>query len=219
MKQITVPYISITDQSVLIEVSRSLDSQDRHLIGEISWSAWSYKPEVAFSIAHNDQSIFLKYYVAERETKTVYTEINDPVYKDSCVEFFISFNHGNSYYNLEFNSRGVCLAGYGTSREQRELLPVEVVQRIKSFAISHPDHGDEKTTWELCLQIPVSVFCFDQLPELSSREVTANFYKCGDDLARPHFLAWNKIDSDEPNFHLSEYFGNLTFASNTNPLK
>jgi hypothetical protein len=218
MKQITVPYLSLADQFDMIELSRSLDSKDRHVIAEISWPSWSYKPEVRFSIAHNDQSIFLKYYVSERETKTVYTEINDPVYKDSCVEFFISFNQGNSYYNLEFNSKGVCLAGYGVNREERELLPVEVVELIKCFPICHPVYGDETTRWELCLHIPVGVFCYDQLPELSSKEASANFYKCGDDLALPHFLSWNQIDSDEPNFHLPEYFGKLTFASTTNPL-
>ena len=37
----------------------------------------------------------------------------------------------------------------------------------------------------------------------------ANFYKCGDDTAQPHYIAWNAVDHPTPNFHLPQYFGEL----------
>ena len=219
MKQLLVPNIFHPDDHVdLSQISRKLDSQNRHAIDVVPWSAWSYKPDVAFSIAHRDQSIFLKYYVTEKETKTAYSQTNDPVYIDSCVEFFVSFNNGAAYYNLEFNSKGVCLAGYGVGREERELLPVELIEQIERLSVNHPVIGNQNNKWELCLCIPIEVFCYDQLDALTGKTVNANFYKCGDGLAHPHFLAWNPIISNEPNFHMPEYFGELTFAPNTNTL-
>ena len=42
-------------------------------------------------------------------------------------------------------------------------------------------------------------------------EIIANFYKCGDKLQTPHFLSWNPIDLEKPNFHCPEFFGMLRF--------
>lgn len=39
----------------------------------------------------------------------------------------------------------------------------------------------------------------------------ANFYKCGDKLQTPHFLSWNPINLEKPNFHCPEFFGTLNF--------
>jgi hypothetical protein len=46
---------------------------------------------------------------------------------------------------------------------------------------------------------------------LKGKTCRANFYKCGDDLPEPHFLSWNNIIADKPDFHLPQYFGTLTF--------
>ena len=39
--------------------------------------------------------------------------------------------------------------------------------------------------------------------------VRANFYKCGDKTAHPHFLSWNPVVSSKPDFHRPECFGEL----------
>ena len=217
MKQLQVPYISMQENPAdLIQISNLLDSQKPENIEIAPWPQYSYKPEVSFSIGHNGYSIFIKYYVSEKETKAVYTKINEPVYLDSCVEFFIDFNKGPAYYNFEFNSNGVCLAGFGSEREDRKILPEAVVSQIECLTTSHPSSDDKNNYWELCLAIPISVFCYDEVIDLKGRSFKANFYKCGDDLTEPHFLVWNKIISKEPNFHVPEYFGKLTFASTPN---
>ncbi|WP_091380560.1 carbohydrate-binding family 9-like protein [Mucilaginibacter mallensis] len=30
-------------------------------------------------------------------------------------------------------------------------------------------------------------------------------------MPQPHFLAWNNIESEHPNFHLSDFFGKALF--------
>ena len=214
MKQLQIPYLSLPRKSFGVhEISKLLDLQTAENINVLPWPLYNYQPDASFAIAHDGQTIFLKYYVTEKETKTVYTEINDPVYRDSCVEFFINFDNAPSYYNLEFNSNGVCLAGYGSGRENRKMLTAAVISQIKCFTHSGPSSDTIGNYWELCLAIPISVFCFDELSDLTGKSFKANFYKCGDDLAEPHFLVWNNIVSKEPDFHVPEYFGELTFGS------
>lgn len=212
MKQLDVPYLKLPGNSdQLSESSELLDALSPEKIDVVPWPGHPYQPEVSFAVAHNVEAIFLKYYVSEKETKTVYTEINDPVYRDSCVEFFISLDQGITYYNLEFNSNGVCLAGYGSGRENRKLLPATIIARIESS--THRNPTPDGCYWELSLKVPASVFCFHDLQDLTGKTLWGNFYKCGDDLADPHFVAWNTITSEEPDFHLPEYFGKLTFSS------
>lgn len=212
MKQLQVPFLANLDSLLhLSEISALLNQQKREKIDELPWAQYPYKPEVAFSIAHNGSSIFLKYYVTEIETKAVYTEINQPVYRDSCVEFFIAFDNEREYYNLEFNSIGTCTAGYGSGKEGRSLLPANVISKI-SFETFSRLADDQNNYWELCLSIPTTVFCHHHISDFEGLVCKGNFYKCGDDLAQPHFLAWNNIKSEEPNFHLPEFFGGITLS-------
>jgi len=64
--------------------------------------------------------------------------------------------------------------------------------------------------WELVVEIPVSVFngVVDVLDGVNAK---GNFFKCGDLLPQPHYLSWNMIDSTVPDFHLSQFFGDLFF--------
>ena len=38
-----------------------------------------------------------------------------------------------------------------------------------------------------------------------------NFYKCGDKQVEPHYLSWNPVLTDNPDFHRPEYFGKVIF--------
>jgi len=46
---------------------------------------------------------------------------------------------------------------------------------------------------------------------LTGRRVKANFYKCGDNMKTPHYLSWNPIGTERPNFHTPDYFGTIVF--------
>ncbi len=56
----------------------------------LNWEEFSYQPKVYFRIGHISNEIWLKYYVEEKHIRAVETRTNGEVYKDSCVEFFIS---------------------------------------------------------------------------------------------------------------------------------
>lgn len=194
---------------------RKCNSSDLTSFSPIDNDNWGYKcdSKVEFDIKHDENNIYLFYKVNERNTKAVYKEINEAVWNDSCVEFFISFDD-EKYYNLEFNCIGNVLGEYGADKAKRERLSPELLKRI----ITLPSLGrnkieiiDRPTEWTLDIVIPKEIFCFDQIETFNNITAKGNFYKCGDEQIVPHFLSWNPIGSKEPNFHLPEYFGSIEF--------
>lgn len=180
-------------------------------IDNLLWSNNGYFPRVTFSMAYTDHSILLKYFVKEKYPVANCTQINDLVYKDSCVEFFLSFDNGTNYYNLEFNCIGTAYGAYGKVKPDRTLLPAIVLAQIKSFIQINIADKEGFTQWEITLDIPFDIFIYDNIASLEGIECKANFYKCGDETPEPHYLSWNNILSTEPNFHLPEFFGTVKF--------
>ena len=175
------------------------------------WQPVGDKPEVSFCISYGDDAIYLKFNVKEKYFKATYQQTNDPVYKDSCVEFFIGFDDDHTYYNFEFNALGTTLVGYGIPGN-REHLPVTLINNIKTFAGSKTvSDSSLPFEWELSMAIPFNLFYKHSISTLKGKTCKANFYKCGDDLPEPHFLCWNNIIAGKPNFHLPEFFGALIF--------
>jgi hypothetical protein len=87
-----------------------------------------------------------------------------------------------------------------------------LVNQVKTFSTIHCEQG-KGFYWELTMIIPFSIFTHDSLTNLINTKCRANFYKCGDLLPDPHFIAWSDIKSEKPNFHLPDYFGLLQFES------
>ncbi|WP_162054560.1 carbohydrate-binding family 9-like protein [Pontibacter pamirensis] len=215
MKQIRVPHTAAIDKhSSLTDISDFLDTLEKNAVGHHLWPVSATKPEVTFAIAHHSDCLFLKYYVSESALRAVCLKPNEPVYQDSCVEFFVAFDKDKYYYNLEFNCLGTCLLGYGNGRNDRQLLPVDVITQIKHLAVIQSASSTlvfPSYTWQLTLMIPIGVFTNHRYSSLQGVKSRTNFYKCGDELPEPHFLAWSEIDAPAPDFHLPEFFGQLDF--------
>lgn len=214
MNTLIIPFLAgadlHTDAEGLMDAVAPLVANE---LKEVPWIAFPYRPAVHFKIAHTVAGILLSFDVREKHVKAVYRNTNDPVYKDSCVEFFLSFD-GSNYYNLEFNCLGTALAGYGpvqkTARKRLSPETIGQVRRYCSLTAEAVETGDA-TEWRLLLHIPFAVFEAHEIDTLSGVRCTGNFYKCGDNLPEPHFVAWNHINSPIPDFHLPQYFGKLIF--------
>ena len=205
-----------TDYPGLDEISESLDSLNiRNQVDEINWKDFGYKPDVGFTIACTGREILLKYYVTEEWFKAEKTESNQAVYEDSCVEFFVSPSDDGIYYNLEFNGIGTCLMGSGTTRENSTRADPGIISGIRRKTsvgeISVSERSGE-FSWTITLAIPLNVFFHHEITELEGRVFRANFYKCGDKLSVPHYLTWNPVATDTPDYHRPEFFGLLKFV-------
>jgi len=205
-----------SDLPPMEEISALLDGLDvRHRIGELNWRGYEYSPEAGFSIARTPLEILLKYYVRETWFKAEKTETNQEVYEDSCVEFFVSPSDDGIYYNFEFNAIGTCLMGAGTGRHDRKRADPRVIAEIRRLASAgnRPiSEGEGDFTWTLTLAIPFSTLIHHKADVREGTIFRANFYKCGDKLTMPHYLTWNQVGTDKPDFHRPEFFGSLEFA-------
>ena len=215
MKEIEIPYRrEISKDADLEVVSRHLDQLEFSKIDTDSWPEYNYKPSIAFVMAHSGDCIFIKFNVLEKYTQAIYRHNNSPVSKDSCVEFFISLDGGNDYYNFEFNCIGTCKVGFGTKdRKERNYLPDDIIDRINRQALIRTGrkYHEGLVAWELTVSIPIEVFCYNNIPSFTGLKSRANFYKCGDNLPEPHFIVWNDVKAEKPDFHLPEFFGKVNF--------
>lgn len=185
--------------------------------GKLSWNAidqcpWEtefpYRPEVGFQMAHSTDHVYLHFRVSEEFVKGQYIRPNESVWEDSCVEFFLSLDQKKTYYNFEYNVLATGLIGYGSAvKSERERLHDAVVESVD--ACVHVVKKEGVKVWESYLLIPKSIF--GDIP-FSGKTYHANFYKCGDGLPNPHFVAWNSISNATPNFHLPEFFGEVFFV-------
>ena len=199
----------------LKKISDWMDERNEMLkIDTLNWKGYDYKPKVAVSIAYSDHEIFLKYYVTENYFKAEKTETNQMVCEDSCVEFFVSPADDGIYYNLEFNGIGTCLMGSGTSRETSTRAYPEIISKIRRLSSVGKTPVKEKAgefEWTLTVAIPFEVFFHHKIKDLKGKTFRANFYKCGDKLSVPHYVTWNPVGTENPDYHQPKYFGVLKF--------
>jgi hypothetical protein len=197
------------------ELSTFLDNEKIafNSISYANWLEYPYRPDVRFRIAHNGTNILLNYQMEESDIKAVYNYDNGNVWEDSCLEFFISFND-DTYYNIECNCIGKIVVATGAGRNNRVPAPVTIIKHIDRWSsLGDLPFENKSGKWELSLVIPIDVFYLNELNIFDEKHAKGNFYKCGDNLKVPHFLSWNPIKSEMPNFHLSDFFGKLLFDS------
>lgn len=185
-----------------------------HPIDVVNWKEYPYKPEVCFRIAHTGKEILLHYKVKEASVRAVADKDNGRVWEDACVEFFVSPDGDNSYYNFECNCIGNLLIQGGVVNGSRPMATPEILAMVKRWSSLGNKPFEERVgecCWELTMVIPVTALFKHSLNSLNGKKMKGNFYKCGDKLQTPHFLSWSPINLERPMFHCPRFFGMLTF--------
>lgn len=187
---------------------------DWQAIDNNNWAVeFPYQPNAKFRMSHNGDTLFIEFAVAETYTGAATEADNGPVWLDSCVEFFVSFDE-KGYYNLETNCIGAALMGFRKTKPEAQHATPEIMALIKRSG-TYPRktfeqiQGDNK--WTIKLEIPKEAFFGHEFQTLRGLNATANVYKCGDNLKEAHFLSWSPIKTEKPNFHLPEFFGKIRF--------
>lgn len=215
MKELDVKKVSMANLSV--EAVPALLDEEKvafQPINTVNWAAYPYCPDAQFRIAHTDNAILIHYKVKEASVRAVAGKDNGPVWEDACVEFFAIPVGDGVYYNMECNCTGRLLIGAGAGRANRRHAPQEVLDQVQRWSTLGREDFEERVgecSWEVALVIPYSAFFLHDITSLDGKVVRANFYKCGDKLQTPHFLSWNPIVLEKPDFHRPEFFGTLCF--------
>ena len=160
--------------------------------------------EPSAQLCWDEDALYVRLQTREEHILRRFTGNLDQVCKDSCLEFFFCPEQsGDRYFNFEANPNGALYVGFGRPGTARCRLYREDYRerlQVKTF--------DIPGGWGIALRIPVSfiqIFVpdFRLYPGLTLR---ANFFKCGDETVKPHYMAWNQVDVPKPNFHLPEWF-------------
>ncbi|MDR1645894.1 MAG: hypothetical protein LBS05_08770 [Tannerellaceae bacterium] len=213
MKNLIIPYLPALDVLELSSVGFLLENKSQRIYMDvINWSEYAYKPVAVVDVARSNQSLYIRFFVKGNSLKAVYEEDGSPVYKDSCVEFFMKKTGEESYMNFEFNCLGVCDAARRISRDMKAMLSKEEYKQIRRYTTMEQKAFPEKKgvyAWELVVAIPLRLMGLDpgNLPE----KILGNFYKCADETDTPHYVSWNPVSAPVPDFHRPECFGELYF--------
>lgn len=174
-----------------------------------------YKPKVEAAVVHTEKGFHVYFKVYEDNVTVKYHNMNEPVYKDSCVEFFLNPKAGSDerYLNFEINAIGTLLLEFGKTRGERDFV-TDVSPEI--FAIKAQLNKESAETfngpsWTVRYFIPFSFLekCYGKLDFKSGYRFEGNFYKCGDETKFPHYGMWNPITGERLSFHTPECFGTL----------
>lgn len=213
MKQLTIPYhpaLEMLDTASVIDIIER--KTPRHYIDQVNWPSYSYIPVASFNIARSDKHLFIQFFSMANSLRAVYDKDGSPVYQDSCVEFFVKRPTDEHYINFEFNCIGTCDASFRLSREEKtDLTPKQLALIRRHSSLPKASFKEKASTqgWHLLVSIPFALIGLekDHLPE----KLLGNFYKCGDATACPHYLSWSPIETEQPDFHRPEFFGELLF--------
>lgn len=187
-------------------------ASDFYKLESFHWEAETpYRPDTYCKIGVvNDELVaVLKCY--EEAPKNEYVKRDDPIYLDSCLEFFVSpVGNREEYINVEMNSMGTFLCEFGKgkpdrcfSKELTELSPI-----VEAFS-----SVDEKGAFwgvkvHLTKDFIAALYKIDK-KNIMFKEISANFYKCGDDCEVPHYLAFSPVTTLPPGFHNPQCFAHF----------
>lgn len=179
------------------------------------WADNDYMPQAKAKVFYTDSHLHVFFQAYEDQIRAVYSQPNDPVCRDSCVEFFFNPNPDgdNRYMNIEMNPIGTFLLGLGKDRHDR-ILVSDVSGDFLQISTSVDGDSLESYTgpfWTVEYAIPFSFIqrFYGPLDFRRGWRMKGNFYKCGDDTPKPHFGCWNCVVSLIPDFHRPECFGDF----------
>lgn len=154
----------------------------------------------------SDVGIHVHLSCQEKHIRKELTGKLDPIWEDSCLEFFLRPTEDLHYFNFEFNPNCALFLGYSKGKPNivRLLVP-GYMEKMFAPVSNLTDDG-----WEITYTVPFE-FIQNFFPDFQPKSGTkfyGNCYKCGDETVVPHFLMWNPLPM-ECSFHSPEHFGRL----------
>ena len=208
MRTLQVPFIADFEE---VDLDTALELEGaRFLVDQVNWPAeFPYAPFCAGRIARTEDSLIVDFRVSGLDLRALNTEDNGSQWEDSCVEVFIENPDGSEYYNFEINPLGKVLAAKGASRHDRTKRLADDMEEILRTAYYEGPQEFEGGIWNWRVTVVIPFWLIGADPDDLPEKLRANFYKCGDKTAHPHFLSWSPIGTPSPDFHRPEYFGEL----------
>ena len=181
----------------------------------------AHRPVARAKLLYSMEGLYGLYQVQDRYVRCVHRRYQDPVFKDSCVEFFVQPRSDKGYFNFEFNCGGSLRAFYiedptrtSAGFKAFSCLTKQDGRQVRIYhslpSLMEPEREDP-VTWHLEFHIPLNLLekylgSVETHPGVTWR---ANLFKCADQTSHPHWAAWSAVNA--LNFHLPECFGAIRF--------
>lgn len=188
-----------------VHIINNIEELDRCELFHIDHYQWveKYQPKAFGRMGLlRDFGLVISMTAMESDPLTTYTEVDDPVYRDSALEAFFNFTPLREipyYMNFEMNSDGAMLNAIGTVGDRK--------------SVSVPWRGNCKVSrtadsWSVLLKVPMEIICkmFDIEPFKVGDRFTCNFYKICENSELEHYASYAPVISEKPNFHLPQFF-------------
>jgi hypothetical protein len=183
-----------------------------------------HRPITRARVLYDDENLYLRFHVEDLYVVAKHTQFQDPVYRDSCVEWFVQPLPSSGYFNFEINCGGALLCYYITDPARTPDgfagFARLALEHAKCLRITHsmpsvvwPERVGA-AVWQVGCQIPLVVLeaYTGPLRPLAGQVWRTNFFKCADDSSHPHWASWAPI-GEALNFHQPEFFAPLDFAA------
>ncbi len=182
-------------------------------IGNYIWDENGYMPRAQARVMYSDAGLFV-YMCAWEDEVRAEADMCGMISQDSCLEFFVQPNVDvPRYANVEMNPLGNFMCGIGRNRYGRfeaKKLPLECMEICHSVSDAAKFCGPK---WEIAYTLPADWLKLWFDAKLASGvKMRGNFYKCGDLTRYEHYGMWNPVQSDTPDFHRPESFGELVLG-------
>jgi len=178
------------------------------------WDINGYRPKTEARVVYSEKGFHVFLISYEKEILATRVNMNDPVCRDSCMEFFFSPDPDNDgrYFNFELNPIGTLLLGICKNRFDSKAVDVSPeIFRIKTSVTKEKLKSFSGPSWNVQFFIPFEFIesFYGKLEFGPGMKMKGNFYNCGDETRFPHFGCWNPISTEKPDFHRPEFFGDL----------
>lgn len=213
-KELTILHLPQLDKMALPLAGQYLDANVEHqVIDSVNWKdEFPYCPLSTFVIAVSETRLYVFFSVISKDLRAVNTSDLSPVAEDSCVEFFMQVPGSDEYWNFEFNCIGALNASHRAERPVPTRLTGDELASIKRYSSCGSDAIEEQEgtfCWDMTVSIPLELVGLESsnLPDF----IMGNFYKCSGRTKHRHYVSWNAIDSEMPDFHRPDCFGTIWF--------
>lgn len=216
MRHLHVPFIPSLAEMSDSEILVALETKGaKFAVDHVCWPGeYPYQPFCGGIVAHTGSALAILFHVRGMDLRSMNLADNGRQWEDSTCEFFVADPSDGTYYNFETNCIGTILGAKGAGRAGRtvrDMAQMAGIRRFSSLPAAERDLNGAVYEWTVCELIPFGLIGLSgaSLPV----SLRANFYKCADLTAHPHFLSWNPVQCPEPDFHRPEFFGELVLES------